>query len=73
MLVQNPRGIKSCIAVESMIYSALVVDKAILVCILMAQMMGQPAKLMTKPVQDNAVAASSTYSLLQVPAKSALT
>ncbi len=64
----------SRMAVDNAMYSALVVESAISVCILLAHIIGQPAKLITKlGVRDRAVAGSSAESFDQVPAKSAST
>ena len=60
-------------AVLSAIYSASVVDRAIWVCNLLTQYIGQPAYLSTKPVRDRTFSALSTSVRSQPPAKSAST
>ena len=56
-------GMTSLTLVDSAMYSAYVVDRAVIVCILDAQVMGAPAKWMTQPDQDLDVMGSIWASL----------
>ena len=68
------KGITSLKLVERAMYSASVVDRAVMVCILDAQVIGAPANLMIQPERDFAVIGSTGASFLsQLPAKSAST
>ena len=68
------KGITSLKLVERAIYSASVVDSAVMVCILDAQGIGAPAKQMSHLDRDFDVIGSICMSLLsQFPAKSAST
>ena len=68
------RGITSLRLVESAMYSASVVDMAVMVCILDAHVMGAPAKRTIQPERDLAVIGSLCASAWrQLPAKSAST
>ena len=71
--VRSPiSGMTSLKLVESAIYSASVVDMAVMVCILDAHLMGAPANCMTQPDRDLDVIGSMCASAWrQFPAKSA--
>ena len=73
--VRSPiSGITSLRLEESAMYSASVVDMAVMVCILDAQVMGAPAKRTIHPKRDLAVIGSLCASAWrQFPAKSAST
>ena len=73
--VRSPiRGITSLKLVESAMYSASVVDMAVMVCILDAHYIGAPAKRTIQPERDLAVMGSLCASAWrQLPAKSAST
>ena len=73
--VRSPiSGITSLRLVESAMYSASVVDLAVMVCILDAHVMGAPAKRTIQPERDLAVIGSLCASAWrQFPAKSAST
>ncbi len=63
----------SRIDAERAVYSALVVERAMVFCIFDDQMMGQPAKKMMHPVRDKQADGSSAWSGDHEPAKSAST
>ena len=67
-------GITSLKRVERAIYSASVVDIAVIVCILEAHVMGAPAKRTSQPERDLEVIGSTWAShFRQLPTKSAST
>ena len=68
------KGMTSLRLVDKVMYSASVVDKAVIACILDAQVIGAPAEQITHPEQDLAVIGSLWASLWpQLPEKSAST
>ena len=67
------KGSTSRIATDNAMYSASVVLKAISVCNLLPQNIGQPAYEMTKPVRDKTDSGLVVSPLLNPPAKSAST
>ena len=73
--VRSPiKGITSLRLVESAMYSASVVDMAVMVCIFDAHVMGTPANRTIQPDRDLAVMGSiCAFAWRQFPAKSAST
>lgn len=66
-------GIRSRVAVDNAINSLSVVERAISLCNLLHQMIGQLQNVITNPVQDKTLSHNSVYSWCQRPAKSAST
>ena len=66
-------GMTSCIACDSNIFSASVVESAISLWSLDVQRMGQAANIMGYPVLECTLDASDVFAIVQVPAKSAST